>query len=562
MILTNEEFRREIITYLNQHWEEEPSAKCAAQLFGYSEKYFNRKFKECFGVTFMKYLQKVMLHRVALEICETRSLTNVGKKAGFSSPQSFSKAFRKEFGYSPRQLLQSEEEVPDISDQYQIYGNEVQVEYVTSGKMCVHGYPVIPVHGNQSNLVEERGYLFRHRCENVNTSVKDQEQIAMWWHGEQCELRYIMGPLAELNQEAPAGSIKVLMPSEYYAVISVAISPKVADEPEVITEIMKELSKYAYYEWAIINRKRIKQMAYTFEKYSYDRISLWIPIQRRNQKMDSDLENLGPVAWTEYIDAHIGEKITVEQLAEHFSYSPSHFNNTFSLYYNITPGLYMKKRRLYLAASTLRRGEHGVNEVIATYGYPSEKAFYKEFEEEFHCRPEEYMGEEYRTENLQQYYENNKHVLICNSAQVDDFSMTGESVLPSVNSNNQQDALGYIIHHLNRQDSDMPLEGKVVVWQTVPESNEKICLVGTPVGSHHTKTTKNQRTVRIKGGSYVVLETQNETDRKNLMKTYRMMYRCAFEGWIREHRARVDLSRLTFVRYISEKLYFFIPVYE
>ena len=52
------------------------------------------------------------------------------------------------------------------------------------------------------------------------------------------------------------------------------------------------------------------------------------------------------------------------------------------------------------------------------------------------------------------------------------------------------------------------------------------------------------------------------SDRNMMADTYRMLMRCSFYGWIKDNRFRVDFSRLTFVRFMNNKYYFYIPINE
>ena len=49
MIYTNEQLRREVIRYLNEHWKEDVSSEQIASEFGYTTRYFNKKFREIFS---------------------------------------------------------------------------------------------------------------------------------------------------------------------------------------------------------------------------------------------------------------------------------------------------------------------------------------------------------------------------------------------------------------------------------------------------------------------------------------------------------------------------------
>lgn len=70
---------------------------------GYSEYYCSAKFHEFTGVTFKEYVLKRKLALAAKSLLETNDkIIDVALAYGFASHEAFSRAFAKEYGYSPR----------------------------------------------------------------------------------------------------------------------------------------------------------------------------------------------------------------------------------------------------------------------------------------------------------------------------------------------------------------------------------------------------------------------------------------------------------------------------
>lgn len=55
---------------------------------------------------------------------------------------------------------------------------------------------------------------------------------------------------------------------------------------------------------------------------------------------------------------------------------------------------------------------------------------------------------------------------------------------------------------------------------------------------------------------------REQKDHKLHIHVYRMMTICVLYGWIKEYRVRVDLERITFMRFFHGKLYTYVPIYE
>lgn len=322
---------------------------------------------------------------------------------------------------------------------------------------------------------------------------------------------------------------------------------------------MNRLYAYAKEEWTKINKKTVDKSGILYQRYSPNEIFLYVPVVGR-VKNDMQRNTLkGPDEWVKYIDAHIKEDLSVISLAENYNYSVRHFSNTFELYFGIRPGRYIKKRKLYLAASELKNENVDIQQLVDKFGLQSEDDFRKSFFAEFHSYPEKYSGMEYKAEDMKQYYSRLKETTLITYTNIQDFSMYGKNVCVGVGAElENHELLENIVMEL-KSKAGVEEETKVVVWQTLAESEEKACLVGSE-GMLPQSKEEGYIKVVIKGGRYAVMESQSSSEEETLLDTYRMLYRCAFGGWIRENQVRMDFHRLTFVRYHNGKLYFYIPV--
>lgn len=80
-----------------------------------------------------------------------------------------------------------------------------------------------------------------------------------------------------------------------------------------------------------------------------------------------------------YIENHIIEDITIEQIAEHVHISPFYFQKGFSLLCGYTISEYIRNRRLSLAGSELVSTDAKVIDIAMKYGYDSPDSFTKAF---------------------------------------------------------------------------------------------------------------------------------------------------------------------------------------
>ncbi|MDF2881386.1 MAG: AraC family transcriptional regulator [Clostridiaceae bacterium] len=81
----------------------------------------------------------------------------------------------------------------------------------------------------------------------------------------------------------------------------------------------------------------------------------------------------------DYMEEHILEPITYEDVAKHVFMSSYHFHRIFSLITGITANEYMRNRRLSMAGQELSMSDSKVIDVALKYGYDSPESFTKAF---------------------------------------------------------------------------------------------------------------------------------------------------------------------------------------
>lgn len=80
-----------------------------------------------------------------------------------------------------------------------------------------------------------------------------------------------------------------------------------------------------------------------------------------------------------YMEEHLLEQLTYEDVAAHLYLSSYHFHRTFSLIAGISPTEYIRKRRLSLAGQDIVFSEQKIIDLAARYGYETPESFAKAF---------------------------------------------------------------------------------------------------------------------------------------------------------------------------------------
>ncbi|MDF2789545.1 MAG: AraC family transcriptional regulator [Neobacillus sp.] len=89
----------------------------------------------------------------------------------------------------------------------------------------------------------------------------------------------------------------------------------------------------------------------------------------------------------DYMEDHLLDDITIEEIAKQASVSEFHFQRIFSVLTDITVGDYLRRRRLTLAAQELSTTDSKIIEVALKYGYDTPESFSKAFRRQHGITP-------------------------------------------------------------------------------------------------------------------------------------------------------------------------------
>jgi transcriptional regulator, AraC family len=90
-----------------------------------------------------------------------------------------------------------------------------------------------------------------------------------------------------------------------------------------------------------------------------------------------------------YMEEHLLEDISIEQIAKEANASAFHFQRTFTILTDISPLEYLRRRRLTLAAQELANSRIKVIDLAYKYGYDTPESFTKAFRRQHGISPSE-----------------------------------------------------------------------------------------------------------------------------------------------------------------------------
>ncbi|MBI9051856.1 MAG: GyrI-like domain-containing protein [Anaerolineaceae bacterium] len=91
----------------------------------------------------------------------------------------------------------------------------------------------------------------------------------------------------------------------------------------------------------------------------------------------------------DFIEVHLEEELTLEQLAIVIGYSPYHLHHIFTAFTGESLGGYIRKRRLSLAVRWLQQSSMRITDIALRCGYQTPAAFSKGFRQAFGITPSE-----------------------------------------------------------------------------------------------------------------------------------------------------------------------------
>lgn len=102
----------------------------------------------------------------------------------------------------------------------------------------------------------------------------------------------------------------------------------------------------------------------------------------------------------EYMEDHLLDDITIEDISKQAYLSPYHFQRTFVILTDMTVGEYLRRRRLTKAAQELCNGDIKIIDLAYKYGYSTPESFSKAFHKQHGLTPSEARK---GTGNIQSY---------------------------------------------------------------------------------------------------------------------------------------------------------------
>lgn len=139
-----------------------------------------------------------------------------------------------------------------------------------------------------------------------------------------------------------------------------------------------------------------------------------------------------------YIEEHIGEEISIEQLAEIAALSPFYYQRLFSRLVKKPVGEYIKLRRLARACDMLLEKKN-IIDIALFFGFKSHETFTRAFKETYGITPKEY-----RKDFIQLKHFDNPDLLLNNVVADEGVPLISDGLVLEMNIKNLKEAINFL----------------------------------------------------------------------------------------------------------------------
>lgn len=268
----------------------------------------------------------------------------------------------------------------------------------------------------------------------------------------------------------------------------------------------------------------------------------------------------------EFIETHLKEELTAEQIAEQFGYSLYHFGRIFALQTGTSLMNYVHLRRLSVARTELTKGKK-ILDVALEYGYETASGFAKSFRREFGYSPSTYMKRMQGIDHKRLLTKIGEYVMNPMMVKREAFKVAGYGIKTNVASSDMKDIAAYWEHYTGENlESKMyaqlnpPKHGEYGLCVSSPDEETVTYLLGVLV-EDFSKVTPDMIAVEVPAAQYAVFTTpevdltHEETYDEVLSGVIKSTWKYIFEEWFPGSGYVYDESKMDFEFY-DERCHF------
>lgn len=260
------------IDYIEKNIKNELSPELIANECGYSTFHFSRVFNINKGITLMEYVKKRRLSLAAEDLFDDKKIIDIALEYGFQTHNGFSKAFKKEFGFSPTQYLKRMDRNLEKELILKFGGDFMKPTIIEKPTFKVAGYGIKTNITNGNYTKDVASFWINYDGENLESKM--YQILNPPKHGEvglcipssedNGEATYMLGVIVNDFNDATDDMITVEVPEATYAVFTTSpVNTSTEIENNEFANVIKQTWKYIFEEW-------FKDSGYVFDETKLD----------------------------------------------------------------------------------------------------------------------------------------------------------------------------------------------------------------------------------------------------------------------------------------------------
>ncbi|GAA0086121.1 AraC family transcriptional regulator [Clostridium sp. CTA-7] len=260
------------IEYIEENIKVNLTPELIARECGYSTFHFCRIFSIHQGMTLMDYVKKRRLSLAAIDLFNGNRIIDIAVEYGFNTHNGFSKAFKKEYGFTPTQYLKRMNGYFGEKSKLKVGGYIMNPIIVKKSAFKVAGYGIKTNVSNGNYTKDVASFWNSYDGENLESKM--YKILEPPKHGEvglcvssskgDGDAIYLLGVIVNDFTKVTDDMITIEVPEATYAVFTTPPVDTTNDsEQNDFADIIKQTWKYIFEEW-------FKDSEYSFDESKLD----------------------------------------------------------------------------------------------------------------------------------------------------------------------------------------------------------------------------------------------------------------------------------------------------
>lgn len=285
------------IEFIEENIKSDLTPELIASSSGYSVFHFLRVFNINKGMTLMEYVKKRRLSLAAIDLFKGERIIDIALDYGFKTHNGFSKAFKKEFGFSPKQYVKCMGNYFNKESKLELGGYIMNPVILKKSAFKVAGYGIKTNIINSNYTKDIASFWSNYDGENLESKMykilnppkHGEVGICVPESGESGDAVYLLGVIVDNFDNVTNDMITVEVPEATYAVFTTPpVDTSLDLENKDFPEAIKNTWKYIFEEWFKDSDYIFDESKFDFEFYDercHGRkdtvMEIYVPIQKR-----------------------------------------------------------------------------------------------------------------------------------------------------------------------------------------------------------------------------------------------------------------------------------------